>query len=210
MPLKKIIFRSGVNRENTRYASETMGNPDSNTNVAGGWYESEKVRFRSGSPEKIGGWSRISSNTFIGYCRSLWNWVTLGGLNLMGVGTNAKFYIERDGTYNDITPLRATTALGAAPFVATLSSSVITVTDIGHGCSTGDYVTFSGAVGLGGVVTATVLNSNFQVTVLNANSYTISVAPVLADANDVLGSPGGGSAVIAYYEIPYSPPVQVP
>ena len=153
MPLKKIIFRSGLNRENTRYASETMGNPDSNTNVAGGWYDAEKVRFRSGSPEKIGGWARISTETFIGFCRSLWNWVTLGGLNLMGVGTNAKFYIERDGAYNDITPLRATVnpMLGAQPpgtgnpFTATLSSSIITVTDVAHGGSTDDYVTFSGA-----------------------------------------------------------------
>ena len=218
MPLKKIIFRSGLNRENTRYASETMGNPDSNTNVAGGWYDAEKVRFRSGSPEKIGGWARISTSTFIGFCRSLWNWVTLGGLNLMGVGTNAKFYIERDGAYNDITPLRATVnpMLGAQPpgtgnpFTATLSSSIITVTDVAHGGSTDDYVTFSGAVGLGGVVTATVLNSNFKITVLTANTYTIDISPVLANATDVSGSPGGGAAVIAYYEIQSSPPVQVP
>ena len=218
MPLKKIIFRSGLNRENTRYASETMGNPDSNTNVAGGWYDAEKVRFRSGSPEKIGGWARISTETFIGFCRSLWNWVTLGGLNLMGVGTNAKFYIERDGAYNDITPLRATVnpMLGAQPpgtgnpFTATLSSSIITVTDVAHGGSTDDYVTFSGAVGLGGDVTATVLNANFIITVIDANTYTISVAPVVAIAADVSGSPGGGAAVIAYYEIQSSPPVQVP
>lgn len=218
MPLKKIIFRSGLNRENTRYASETMGNPDSNTNVAGGWYDAEKVRFRSGSPEKIGGWARISTEIFIGFCRSLWNWVTLGGLNLMGVGTNAKFYIERDGSYNDITPLRATVnpMLGAQPpgtgnpFTATLSSSIITVTDVAHGGSTDDYVTFSGAVGLGGVVTATVLNANYKITVIDANSYTIDISPVLADATDVSGSPGGGAAVIAYYEIQSSPPVQVP
>ena len=218
MPLKKIIFRSGLNRENTRYASETMGNPDSNTSVAGGWYDAEKVRFRSGSPEKIGGWARISTEIFIGFCRSLWNWVTLGGLNLMGVGTNAKFYIERDGSYNDITPLRATVnpMLGAQPpgtgnpFTATLSSSIITVTDVAHGGSTDDYVTFSGAVGLGGVVTATVLNANYKITVIDANSYTIDISPVLADATDVSGSPGGGAAVIAYYEIQSSPPVQVP
>jgi len=210
MPLKKIIFRSGVNRENTRYASETMGNPDGNTNVAGGWYESEKVRFRSGSPEKIGGWSRISSNTFIGYCRSLWNWVTLGGLNLMGVGTNAKFYIERDGTYNDITPLRTTVTINNNPFALTASTTV-TVTDTAHGGTTGDYVTFSGAIDIGGVgtnVTAAVLNQNFLMTVIDANTYTITIS-VTPNATAIAGSPGGGAVVVAAYEIQSSPAVQV-
>ena len=102
MPLKKILFRPGVNRENTRYASEALGSVNSGTNVAGGWYESEKVRFRSGTPEKIGGWQRISSSVFQGVCRSLWNWVTLENYNLIGVGTNLKFYIENGGVYNDI------------------------------------------------------------------------------------------------------------
>jgi hypothetical protein len=99
MPLTKINFRPGLNRENTRYTTE------------GGWYECDKVRFRQGTPEKIGGWARISANTFLGTCRSLWNWVTLGALNLMGVGTNVKFYIEAGGAYNDITPIRSTTTL---------------------------------------------------------------------------------------------------
>jgi hypothetical protein len=210
MPLKKIIFRSGLNRENTRYASETMGNPDSNTNVAGGWYDAEKVRFRSGSPEKIGGWSRISPNTFIGYCRSLWNWVTLGGLNLMGVGTNAKFYIERDGSYNDITPLRATSTINNNPFALTASTTV-TVTDTAHGGTTGDYVTFSGAVDIGGVgtnVTAAVLNQNFEMTVIDANTYTITIS-VTPNATAIAGSPGGGAAVVAAYEIQSSPATQV-
>ena len=83
MPLSKILFKPGINRENTRYTTE------------GGWYDGDKVRFRQGTPEKIGGWQRLSASTFLGVCRSLWNWVTLGGLNLLGVGTNLKFYIER-------------------------------------------------------------------------------------------------------------------
>lgn len=209
MSLKKIIFRPGVNRENTRYASETMGNPNSATNVAGGWYESEKVRFRSGSPEKIGGWQRISAATFQGVCRSLWNWVTLGFLNLIGVGTNLKFYIEQGGAYYDITPIRATSTINNNPFVATLGSPVITVTDTAHGGVTGDFVTFSGAVGLGGNITAAVLNAEHQITVLGANSYTISVG-VNANSTDVSGSPGGGASVVAAYQINVGPAIVGP
>ena len=192
MPLQKILFKPGVNRENTRYTNE------------GGWYESEKIRFRQGTPEVIGGWVSISGNTFLGVCRSLWNWVTLGAANLIGVGTNLKFYITLGGVYYDVTPIRTSSTLSNNPFVATLSSSVITVTDTLHGCATGDFVTFSGAIGLGGNVTATVLNAEYQVTVVNANSYTITVS-VLANASDVSGSPGGGSAVVAARQISVGP-----
>ena len=133
MPLQKILFKPGVNRENTRYTTE------------GGWYECDKVRFRQGTPEVIGGWQRLSVNTFKGVCRSLWNWVTLGALNLLGVGTNLKFYIERGGAYYDVTPIRSTDVLNG-PFAAVTVapfSSTITVTDVAHGCVTGDFVTFS-------------------------------------------------------------------
>lgn len=194
--LKKLQLRSGVNRENTRYTNEN------------GYYDCDKIRFRQGTPEKIGGWERISANTFLGVCRSLWNWITLAGLNLVGVGTNLKFYIESGGVYNDITPLRLTATL-TNPFTATLNSSTITVAHTAHGCITGDFVTFSGAVGLGGNVTATVLNKEYQVTVLTANSYTITVA-VTANATDVLGSPGGGAAVSAEYQIRTGPEFNVP
>ena len=200
MPLKKLLFRPGVSRENTRYLSENIGPTGANGAYSAGWYECDKIRFRSGTPEKIGGWDRISANFFLGVCRSMWNWVTLGGANLLGVGTNLKFYIESGGTYYDITPIRATSTINNNPFVATLSSSVITVTDTAHGCFTGDFVTFSGAVGLGGNITATVLNAEYQVTVVDANSYTITVSAV-ANATDVSGSPGGGAAVVAAYQI---------
>jgi len=119
MPLKKILLKPGVNKENTRYTNEN------------GWYVSDKVRFRQGTPEKIGGWSRISPYTFQGVCRSLWNWVTLGFENLMGVGTNLKYYIERGGYYNDITPIRATSTINNNPFALTASTTV-TVTDTAH------------------------------------------------------------------------------
>ena len=207
MPLKSIIFRPGVNREQTRYAAEVIGATAPATQVVGGWYESEKVRFRSGMPEKIGGWQRISASTFLGVCRSLWNWVTLGGLNLIGVGTNLKFYIERGGAYYDITPIRDTVTL-TNPFTATNGSPVITVADTAHGCVTGDFVTYSGATGLGGNITATVLNTEHQVTVVDANVYTITVG-VNANATDVSGSPGGGT-VTAIYQINVGPEFQVP
>jgi hypothetical protein len=188
MPLTKINFRPGLNRENTRYTTE------------GGWYECDKVRFRQGTPEKIGGWARISANTFLGTCRSLWNWVTLGALNLMGVGTNVKFYIEAGGAYNDITPIRSTTTL-TNPFTAANGSSTLLVTQNSHGAATGAYVTFSGAAltGLGGTVTAAVLTAEYAVTVLTSNTYTITL-PVTANATDAAGSPGGGT-VIAQFQI---------
>ncbi len=207
MPLKSISFRPGVNREQTRYAAEVIGATAPATQVVGGWYESEKVRFRSGMPEKIGGWQRISSATFLGLCRSLWNWATLGNLNLVGVGTNLKFYIESGGGYNDITPIRDTVTL-TNPFTATNGSPTITVLDVAHGCVSGDFVTFSGATGLGGNITAGVLNREYQVTVVSVDSYTIT-ASVNANATDASGSPGGGT-VTAAYQINVGPEFQIP
>ncbi len=195
MPLSKILFKPGINRENTRYTTE------------GGWYDGDKVRFRQGNPEKIGGWQRISASTFLGTCRSLWNWVTLGFLNLVGVGTNLKFYIERGGAYYDITPIRDTVVL-TNPFTATNGSAIISVADTAHGCVTGDFVTYSGATGLGGNITAAVLNAEHQVTVTSANAYTINVG-VNANATDVSGSPGGGT-VTAAYQINVGPEFAIP
>lgn len=209
MPLKKILFRPGVNRENTRYASESLGSVSTGTQSVGGWYESNNVRFRAGTPEKIGGWTRISATFFLGVCRSLWNWVTLGGANLLGVGTNLKFYIEQGGVYHDITPIRASSTINNNPFVATNGSAIITVTDTAHGGVTGDFVTFSGATGLGGNITAAVLNKEYQITVINANSYTIT-ATATANATDAAGSPGGGAAVVAAYQINVGPEYAVP
>ena len=199
MPLKKIIFRPGVDRENTRYASETMGNPNSATNVAGGWYESEKVRFRSGSPEKIGGWERISASTFQGVCRSLWNWVTLGFLNLVGVGTNLKFYIESGGVYNDITPIRASSTINSNPFTGN-GTTTVTVTDTLHGGVTGDFVTFSGATG----TYASVFNAEFEITIIDINSYTITTDTAIAAGSY------GGSSVVAAYQINVGPAIAGP
>lgn len=197
MPLQKILFKPGVNRENTRYTTE------------GGWYECDKVRFRQGNPETIGGWQPFSLNTFKGVCRSLWNWITLSGLNLIGLGTNLKFYIESGGAFNDITPIRESSTINNNPFALTASTTV-TVTDTNHGCTTGDFVTFSGAVDIGGLgtnVTASVLNQEFQVTVIDANTYTITLS-VTPNATAIAGSPGGGAAVVAAYQINTGNPIQ--
>ena len=194
MPLKKLALRPGVNRERTRYTNET------------GWYECDKVRFRQGYPEKIGGWQRLSSNTFQGVCRSLLSWVTLGSQNFIGVGTNLKFYLELGGVYYDITPIRATT-VGAATFSAANGSATITVTDSTHGASIGDFVTFSGAVSLGGTITAAVLNAEYEiVTVPTANTYTIT-ATATADASD---TGNGGGSVTAAYQISVGNAVAIP
>ena len=196
MPLQKILFKPGVNKENTRYTTE------------GGWYECDKIRFRQGNPEVIGGWSRLSSTTFLGVCRSLWNWVMLDGKNIIGVGTNLKFYLENGGAYNDITPIRATSTINNNPFVATNGSAVITVTDTAHGGVTGDFVTFSGATGLGGNITAAVLNAQYQISVLTVNTYTFT-ATATANATDAAGA-GGGASVVAAYQINVGPAEQIP
>ena len=194
MALKKLMLQPGINKERTRYSAEN------------GWYECDKIRFRQKFPEKIGGWKRISTNTFTGICRSLWAWNTLAGQKLVGIGTHQKFYLELGGVYNDITPLRATTT-NAATFAATNGSTTLTVTDSSHGASVGDFVTFSSAVSLGGTITATVLNTEYEiVTVTNSNVYTIT-ASVAANSSD---SGNGGSATDAAYQISPGPSIEVP
>jgi hypothetical protein len=199
MPLQKVVFKPGVNKENTRYTNE------------GGWYEADKVRFRQGNPEVIGGWERYSSSTYQGVCRSLWNWVLLDSKNVVGVGTNLKFYIENGGAFYDITPIRATSTINNNPFVATNGSATITVTDTAHGAITGDFVVFSGATSLGGNITAAVLNlsTGYQITVLTVNTYTFT-ASATANATDASGSPGGGASVVATYQISVGPALEIP
>ena len=167
--LKKIMFRPGVNKENTRYASEALGSVNAGTEVVGGWYDSEKVRFRAGTPEKLGGWVQISANYFKGVCRSLWNWVTLTSLNLIGVGTNLKFYISNGGAYYDITPIRATTTL-TNPFGTILNSSTVLVTDAAGGFADGAYVTFNGSSAIGGLT----LLGEYKISLQSATTYNIT------------------------------------
>lgn len=185
MPLRKVLPKPGINRENTRYTTE------------GGWYECDKIRFRYGTPEKIGGWQAISTSNYLGVARSLWPWTTLAGNNYLGTGTNLKYYVTSGGDYYDVTPIRNTTAPGDVTFAATAGSAVITATDIAHGCVTGDFVTFSGAVSLGGNITAGVLNQEYQVTIIDVDTYTF-VATATANASD---SGNGGASTVAAYQV---------
>lgn len=176
MPLKKLQLKPGVNRENTRYTSE------------GGWYSCDKVRFRQGTPEKIGGWQRVSSNSFNGVCRSLWQWATLGGVPYLGTGTNTKYYIYYGGEYYDITPVVSTVTL-TNPFTTTSGLTTVTVTAVAHGATDGTFVTFSGATAVGGLT----LNGEYQITYVDANTYTITAAsPASSSAT------GGGTVTAAY------------
>jgi hypothetical protein len=203
MPLQKLQFRPGINRENTSYANE------------GGYYAANKIRFRSGQPEKVGGWTadtgtnlsvlKPTTGTLWGVCRALWNWLNLTGYNLLALGTNFKYYIQSgtNGFYYDVTPLRVTTTAGDVTFAASAGSTTITVTDVGHGAQTGDFVTYSGAVSLGGNITAAILNAEFQITYLSSNQYTIT-SSVAATAGD---SGNGGSSVVGAYQITTGNPV---
>ena len=188
--LQKLKFKPGINREVSNYSNE------------GGWYKSDKIRFKSGLPEQIGGWTRVSANQYLGVARNLISWVALDGDRLTGVGTNIKYYIEEGGAYADITPVRATNA-NTTTFSATNGSAVITATDSsGHGAVLGDYVTISNAVSLGGLITAAVLNTEHRITgILSANSYTFT-ASATANASD---SGNGGSATDAAYQLNTGP-----
>ena len=185
MPLLKIQFKPGVNRETTSYGDEN------------GWFDSDLIRFRKGRPEKMGGWSRLSSSTINGVGRSLHTWASLDSSKFMGLGTETKFYIEEGGGYNDVTPIRATTTLGTNPFKTGASgSSVVTVTAPGHGAVSGDFVTFTGATTTDGI-SAAQLNTEHELTIIDSNSYTITVTGTASSGN----TSGGGSSVEASYQI---------
>lgn len=270
MPLTKLQFRPGINREVTSYTNE------------GGWFDCDKVRFRYGFAEKIGGWQKYSALTFLGTCRALHPWVALGGEQYIGVGTHLKYYINEGGGYADITPIRSTTAAGDVTFSAsanTLNGNVaavdttitltsasgfpktgliqigseiiqyanisgndlvgclrgfhgttaathssgasvkcatIIVSDTAHGCNENDFVTFSGAVTLGGDITADILNQEYQVVyVENDNVYyvtartvsSISSITVSGGLNETLvfattsDTGNGGAAIVGAYQI---------
>ena len=192
MPLTKLQFRPGINRETTSYANE------------GGWFDGDKIRFRFGVPEKIGGWESVTTNTFLGTCRALKPFVALSGSQYLGVGTNLKYYIESGGDYNDITPIRATTAAGDVTFSATNGSSVLTVSDTAHGAVANDFVTFSGAVSLGGNITADVLNQEYQITqVIDDDTYTVTAKDTGGDVVTANSSDtgNGGASVVGTYQI---------
>jgi hypothetical protein len=200
MPLQDIKFRPGIDREGTA------------TSVEGTWYEGNNVRFRSGLPEKIGGWQADVAvldpvllvppfGSFWGIARHLFNWMTLARSNMLGIGTSMKYYLQNGigGIIYDVTPISSTTTPGGVTFAAVNGSAVLTVNDVAHGAFEGDFVIFSGAVTLGGNITAAVLNREHQIaSVIGANSYTV-VASATANASDV---GNGGVAAVATYLLP--------
>tara|TARA_R110000868_G_scaffold29465_7_gene109665 strand:- start:941 stop:2815 length:1875 start_codon:yes stop_codon:yes gene_type:complete len=191
MALQKFLFNPGINKEGTDYTAE------------GGWFDGNLMRFRKGFPEKIGGWEKYLPDSFEGTGRKLHGWVTLDGTKLLGLGTRFKLYAQSGDNYVDITPIRKTST-NSITFAATNGSSVITATDSSHGANLNDFVTISGAVSLGGVVTAAVLNQEYQITsVPTANTYTFTAKDtsgdtVVANSSD---SGNGGSGVDGAYQI---------
>ena len=186
MPLLKLQFRPGINREVTSYTNE------------GGWVDGNKVRFRAGFPETIGGWQKRATSGFLGVCRALINWTTLTGSNLVGVGTHLKYYVERGGSFFDITPIRRTTDPGDVTFAATNGSDVLVVTDVAHGARLNDFVTFTDAATLGGNIDELVLNTEHQITdVVDDDTYEITLS-VTANVSD---TGNGGASTVGAYQI---------
>ena len=190
MPLSKILFKPGIDREGTEYDN------------TGGWFDINLVRFRKGRPEKFGGWSKDSSNTYLGTARALHAWTSLGGSKYLGLGTTFKYYIKEGDSYSDVTPIRKTTTDGIV-FSATNGSSTITATDNAHGAVKNDFVTISGAASLGGLITDAVLNQEYQITSVTTNTYTFTAKDsdgnaVVANSSD---SGNGGSGVDGVYQI---------
>ena len=172
MVLQKMQFRPGINTELPDYANEN------------GWNDGDKIRFREGHPEKIGGWAKKGDNQFIGAARAMKHWTTLDRDNLIGIGTSLKYFIEDGGVFYDITPIRETTGAGDVTFSASQGSSVITVSDTNHGAREGDFVTFSGAASLGGAMTAAVLNQEYQIqTAPTTGTYTINARAATTTVN---------------------------
>lgn len=185
MPLTKFNFKAGINKEETDYSNE------------GGWVDGDKIRFRRGRVEKIGGWEKATANSYIGTARALHSWTSLGSEIFLGLGTTNKYYIESGGTFNDVTPIRKTST-NSITFSATDGSATITATDSSHGAVVGDFVTISGAVSLGGNITASVLNQEHQITAVpSLNTYTFT-ASATANSSD---SGNGGSGVDGSYQI---------
>ena len=186
MSFFRLALKPGIDKQNTEYGAE------------GGWTDGDNVRFRYGLPEKIGGWQEYNGQYLVGFASDIFSWTALDGTPYMAVGTNRKLYVETGGGFTDVTPIRETTAVGDVTFSASSGSPTITVSDTAHGAIEGDFVTFSGAVSLGGQITADILNSEYEITsVVDANSYTIT-APVSADGSD---TGNGGASVVGAYQI---------
>ena len=201
MGLQRFNFKSGIYKEGTAYSNE------------GRFFDANFVRFRSGFPEKMGGWVKKYTSSFIGTCRKIKQWVSLTGTKYIALGTTKKTYIIQGTTFVDVTPIRATTSAGDATFSASNGSSTVTVNETGHNAVQGDFVTFSGAASLGGNVTAEVLNQEYEILAISSsNAFTITAkdtsgVTVTANASD---SGNGGSSTVAAFQISIGEDVAVP
>lgn len=185
MPLKKLVFKTGVNRDQTAYAGE------------GGWYSCNRIRFLSGFPQKIGGWAKASLTSYLGTCRTLFNWIPTPGYNYLALGTSSKIYIDNGGTLNDITPIRATFAAGTVSFTTAVSSTTVLVTTTtAHGGATGDYVVFSGSTDANGIPATSLNNVQFSITVVSPTTFNITANTAATSAGA-----GGGAAIVGYFYI---------
>ena len=192
MPFAKFKFQPGINKEGTNYSNE------------GGWFDADKIRFRKGRPERIGGWQKNSGNSFIGTARKIHVYKDADQIQYNLIGTHKKLYVQQGNVFNDITPIRSTTGAGEVTFSASNGDATLTVADTGHGAVQGDFVTFSDASSLGGNIIASVLNQEYEIaTIVNDNSYTVEAkntdgSTVTANSSD---TGNGGSSVVGAYQI---------
>lgn len=197
MPLQKLVLRPGLNREGTNYSNE------------GGWYDGDKIRFRSGNPEKIGGWSRLSDDTYLGEARSLWNWMDLNGENYLGIGTTAKYYIEQGGIYNDITPIYTTSYNVSVTGAIAVTTGILTVTAVAYGVMTIGMTITGTSILSGTIITAfisgTGLTGTYQTNCFTAVAST-TITTLLVPFN-VAGpfTATTGSSTITIVDIAYHP-----
>ena len=201
MPFSKFVFKPGINKEGTNYSNE------------GGWFDSDKIRFRKGRPERIGGWAKNSSNSFIGTCRKIHVYKDADQIQYNLLGTHKKLYVQQGNNFYDITPIRLTTAAGDVTFAAVNGDATLTVSDTAHGAVLGDFVTYTNAVSLGGNITATVLNQEYEIaSIIDVNSYTIEAKDT--DGNTVLANSSdtgnGGSSTVGAYQLNIGLDVYVP
>jgi len=186
MPLTKLLFKPGINREGTNYSNE------------GGWFDGDKIRFRSGYVERIGGWIKTGQTPFAGTCRKLHDFTTLASENLLFMGTNTKAYLEDSGALFDITPIRRTVTLGTDAFTTqNTGQGIINVADVGHGVKIGDYVTFSGATAFDGLTTGDLNKEQIVTEIVSANVYKVNTGGVCTSGS----TSGGGASIVAVYQI---------
>tara|TARA_R100000900_G_scaffold71584_1_gene56497 strand:+ start:1432 stop:3291 length:1860 start_codon:yes stop_codon:yes gene_type:complete len=186
MPLIKLAFKPGINREGTSYSNE------------GGWYDGNYIRFRSGYVERIGGWQKANSNSYEGNVRKLHDFVTLSSQNLLFMGSEKKIYLEESGALHDITPIRSTVTLPSNPITTAASGGIVTVTtSTAHGAAIGDFVTFASLTATDGITTAQLNKEHTIATIPSTTTFTVDTGGTASSGSTA----GGGSSGTAAFQI---------